>query len=146
VANQGRLPSPAKSAPATAPASDVAIGTLGRSVPKGLAGASPAVKRGKGLFVALMCSTCHSTNGTRLIGPSLLNVVGRSERLSDGTAVVADEAYLRESILDPQKRVVDGFPPLMPPMKDKVTDAQLGDLIAYLHFLSPGALPRCGSR
>ena len=108
-----------------------------RAAPKGLANSSPAVKRGKNLYAQLSCATCHSANGARLIGPTHLNLLGREETLADGSKIVVDEAYLRESILDPQKRVVKGFPPIMPAMKDKITDAQLGDLIAYLKFLSP---------
>jgi cytochrome c1 len=109
------------------------------AIPKGLAGASPAVKRGKGLYATLLCATCHSSNGTRLVGPTHLNLLGREETLSDGSRIIVDEAYLRESILEPQKRVVKDFPPIMPPMKGKLTDAQLDDLIAYLRFLSPDA-------
>jgi cytochrome c553 len=110
-----------------------------RTAPKGLAGASPAVKRGKSLYVTMLCATCHSSNGARLIGPTHLNLLGREETLADGSRIIVDEAYLRESILDPQKRIVKDFPPIMPAMKDKLTAAQLEDLIAYLKFLSPDA-------
>jgi cytochrome c1 len=145
VAHGGRLPGLAASPDAaaasktspTTPASSVQPST--RATPKGLAGASPAVKRGKGLYVTMLCATCHSSNGTRLIGPTHLNLLGREETMADGSKIIVDEAYLRESIMDPQKRIVKDFPPIMPPMKDKITDAQLADLIAYLRFLSPDA-------
>jgi cytochrome c oxidase subunit 2 len=87
----------------------------------------------------MLCATCHSANGARLIGPTHLNLLGREETLTDGSRIIVDEAYLRESILDPQKRIVKGFPPIMPAMNVKITDAQLDDLIAYLRFLSPDA-------
>jgi cytochrome c1 len=145
VAHGGRLPKLAAS-PDSAAASKTSPTTPAtgaepstRATPTGLAGASPAVKRGKSLYVTMLCATCHSSNGTRLIGPTHLNLLGREETLADGSRIIVDEAYLRESILDPQKRVVKDFPPIMPPMKDKLTDAQLDDLIAYLRFLSPDA-------
>jgi cytochrome c2 len=143
VAHQGRLPAPATVGPSTAPviapttAAAVSLGNA--TTPKGLIGANPAVKRGKRLYTTLLCATCHTTNGARLIGPSLLNVVDREETFEDGTKAVAGEAYLRESILEPQKRVVKGFPPVMPVMKGKLTNAELDDLLAYLRFLSPKA-------
>jgi cytochrome c1 len=144
AAHGGRLPesttpdpaAASKRSPTTAAA---AVPSSTRATRKGLAEASPAVKRGKSVYVRLLCATCHSVNGARLIGPTHLNLLGREETLTDGSRIVVDEAYLRESILDPQKRVVKDFPPLMPAMKGKITDAQLDDLIAYLRFLSPDA-------
>lgn len=145
AAHEGRLPllagsrdsAPASSTTPSPPAAGTQTPT--RTIRKGLAGASPAVKRGKNLYAQLLCATCHTANGARLIGPTHLNLLGRVETLTDGSKVVVDEAYLRESILDPQKQIVKGFPPIMPAMKDKVTDKQLEDLIAYLRFLSPDA-------
>jgi len=116
-----------------------------RSSPKGLAGANPAVKRGKRLYVQMLCTTCHSANGARLIGPSHLNLLGREETLTDGSTIIVDEGYLRESILDPQKRIVKDYPPIMPAMRGKISEPQLDDLIAYLRFLSPDA-ERASSR
>jgi len=144
AAHGGRLPESTPPDPAaaskrspTTPAAAAPSST--RATRKGLAEASPAVKRGKSVYVRLLCATCHSVNGARLIGPTHLNLLGREETLTDGSRIVVDEAYLRESILDPQKRVVKDFPPIMPAMRDKITDAQLDDLIAYLRFLSPDA-------
>jgi mono/diheme cytochrome c family protein len=146
AAHGGRLPASTSPDPAaaskpspTTPAAGAPPSTRATPKPKGLAEAGPAVKRGKSLYVTLLCATCHSINGARLIGPTHLNLLGREETLTDGSRIVVDEAYLRESILDPQKRVVKDFPPIMPAMKDKITDAQLDDLIAYLRFLSPDA-------
>jgi mono/diheme cytochrome c family protein len=152
VAHDGRLPQApvSSSAAATSPvatgSSPVASAPVVHSPLRGLAGASPAVKRGKGIYVTNLCATCHSANGTRLIGPTHLNLIGREETMMDGSKVVVDEAYIRESILEPQKRVVKDFPPIMPPMKDKLTPAQLDDLVAYLRFLSPNAPPAGAKR
>jgi len=152
AAHGARLPDAVASpgsavAPNTSPAAPAAgARTATRAAPKGLAGASPAVKRGKSLYATMLCATCHSSNGARLIGPTHLNLLGREETLADGSKIIVDEAYLRESILDPQKRVVKDFPPIMPPMKGRLTDAQLDDLIAYLRFLSPDAAGQPTSR
>ncbi|HEY7120625.1 MAG TPA: cytochrome c [Tepidisphaeraceae bacterium] len=142
AAHGGRIPrlvAPESEADSKTPpkASGRGAGPATRKAQEGLAGASSAVKRGKRLYVTMLCATCHSANGARLIGPTHLNLLGREETLTDGSRIVVDEAYLRESILDPQKRVVKGFPPIMPAMRDKITDAQLDDLVAYLKFLSP---------
>ena len=61
--------------------------------------------------------------------------------------MVADEAYLRESIVNPQAKVVAGFPPIMPPFQGMVSEEQLLQLIAYLKSLKgpaarPGASPQ----
>lgn len=144
AAHGGRLPEstspdPAATSKPSPTTTDAGAPSSTRATREGLAAASPAVKRGKSVYVRLLCATCHSVNGARLIGPTHLNLLGREETLTDGSRIVVDEAYLRESILDPQKRVVKDFPPIMPAMKDKITDAQLDDLIAYLRFLSPDA-------
>ena len=57
--------------------------------------------------------------------------------LADGKRVLADDAYLRESILNPMAKVVRGFQPVMPPFQGRVNDAQLGQLLAYLKSLAP---------
>lgn len=140
--HEGQLPPSANEPPIasqTPPGSATATPSATQATRKGIAGASPAVKRGKRLYVTMLCATCHSANGTRLIGPTHLNLLGREETLTDGSKIIVDEAYLRESILDPQKQIVKDYPPIMPPLKDKITEAQLDDLIAYLKFLSPAA-------
>ena len=86
------------------------------------------------LFNSLACVTCHTGEaGSR--GPSLAGVFGHEVELQGGGKVVADEAYLRESIVNPQARVVAGFPPIMPPFQGMVSEEQLLQLIAYLKSL-----------
>jgi hypothetical protein len=60
------------------------------------------------LFIDLACNTCHLSDG-RGRGPSLDNKFGDAERLASGGTVQVDEAYLRESILRPQAKIVDGY-------------------------------------
>ena len=68
-------------------------------------------------------------------GPNLAGVFGHEVELQGGGKVVADEAYLRESIVNPQAKVVAGFPPIMPPFQGMVSEEQLLQLIAYLKSL-----------
>jgi cytochrome c oxidase subunit 2 len=75
-------------------------------------------------------------------GPALIGLFGSQVKLADGATVVADEAYLRESILNPQAKLVAGYQPLMPTFQGLVTEEQLLQLIAYVKSLSgTGAAP-----
>ena len=79
---------------------------------------------------------CHTGEaGSR--GPHLGGIFGHEVELQGGGKVVADEAYLRESIVNPQAKVVAGFPPIMPPFQGMVSEEQLLQLIAYLKSLKP---------
>jgi cytochrome c oxidase subunit 2 len=99
------------------------------------------VDAGAKLFQDLACITCH-TEGSGARGPSLTNVAGHEVELQGGAKVVADDAYLRESIVNPQAKIVAGFQPLMPTFQGLVTEEQLLQLIAYVKSLSaPGQAP-----
>jgi cytochrome c2 len=65
---------------------------------------------GAQLFESLGCSGCHSLTGRKLTGPPLNGVFGSKVQLADGRSVTANDAYLLESILDPDKNIVKGFP------------------------------------
>ena len=91
---------------------------------------------GEKIFNAMACITCHSTDGSNSHGPSLKAVAG-SLRPIVGTKekVLADDAYLRESILSPNSKVVQGFPPnYMPPFKLK--ENELKSLVLYIKTLT----------
>ena len=92
-------------------------------------------RKGEALFRSLGCSGCHSPNSS-IHAPDLHGVYGHAVHLSDGRVVTADEAYLRDSILLPQKDVVAGFAPIMPSFRDAVSEEQLVPLLAYLKSLS----------
>nr|HRC88120.1 cytochrome c oxidase subunit II [Thermoanaerobaculia bacterium] len=68
-------------------------------------------------------------------GPDLHGVFGSEVQLASGRAIHADEAYLRESILEPTAKVVSGFEPLMPTYQGQLTEEQLSSLIAYIKSL-----------
>jgi cytochrome c oxidase subunit 2 len=95
-------------------------------------------QRGAKLFNDLACSTCHLDTGQGR-GPSLKDIIGKTEVLQDGTSVVVDEAYLRESILTSQAKIVKGFQPLMPTFQGLVSEENLVALIEHVKSLSPNA-------
>jgi cytochrome c oxidase subunit 2 len=92
-------------------------------------------KEGAALFRSLGCSGCHAANSA-VHAPDLNGVYGHQVKLSDGRTVTADEAYLRDSILLPEKDVVAGFQPIMPSFRGIVNDDQMIKLMAYLRSLS----------
>lgn len=107
-----------------------------------LSGSAPAetlAEAGEKLFTRLGCSACHQAQGTGR-GPSLQGVYGSPVKLAGGGSVPADETYLRESILNPQAKLVAGFPPIMPTFKGIVTEEGLTQILAYLKTLR-GAPP-----
>ncbi len=91
---------------------------------------------GKELFTQLGCATCHRSDGTQGRGPNLVGVFGKSVQLADGRTVMADENYVRESILNPQAKVTAGFQPIMPTFQGQVTEESLGALVSYVKSLS----------
>jgi cytochrome c oxidase subunit 2 len=95
---------------------------------------------GAKLFQDLACASCHLENGQGR-GPSLAGAFGREVRLSNGQTVLMDDAYVRESILYPQAKIVAGFQPLMPTFKGLVTEEQILQLIAYIKSLGGAAVP-----
>ena len=90
---------------------------------------------GQGLFQQLGCSTCHRMD-TQGRGPNLVGVFGKPVLLEDGRTVIADEDYVRESILSPAAKVVAGFKPIMPTFQGLVSDEQVNALVAYVKSLS----------
>ena len=87
---------------------------------------------GFALFRRLGCSGCHSANST-VHAPLLEGIAGRTVHLQDGRTIVADDNYLRDSILEPHKDVVAGFAPVMPSFAGQVSEEDIQALIAYLH-------------
>ncbi len=99
----------------------------------GSATLSPA-QRGQKLFQDLGCNTCHRSDALAR-APDLVGLFGRTVRLRGGGTVVADESYIRESIVDPGAKLVDGYENLMPTFKGQVTEEGILDLIAYVRSL-----------
>ncbi|MCL2656711.1 MAG: cytochrome c oxidase subunit II [Betaproteobacteria bacterium] len=95
------------------------------------------VSKGRALAASHGCAACHSVDGSRLVGPSWKGLYGRTETLSDGSKVVADEKYLKEMILEPNVKIVQGYPPIMPPQK--LSNDGVAALIAYIRANSDHA-------
>ena len=90
-----------------------------------------------GKALAAQCLSCHSVDGKEMVGPTWLGLYGHEVELEDGSTVIADEAYLIESIKDPNAKVVKGFPKgAMPPYGAILTDENIMDLIAYIRSLA----------
>jgi cytochrome c oxidase subunit 2 len=98
-------------------------------------GSQPLAVTGQQLFSQLGCITCHRSD-TQGRGPNLVGVYGKPVLLEDGRTVVADENYIRESILDPGAKIVKGFKPIMPTFQGQVSDEQLSALVAYVKSLA----------
>ena len=79
------------------------------------------------------CTDCHSIDGAKRLGPTWKGLAGSTVRLSDGTTVTADSAYLRESIEQPRAKVVQDFAPVMPQLD--LTPDQVDALVAYIQAL-----------
>jgi cytochrome c oxidase subunit 2 len=102
-----------------------------------LAGGPPPespVAAGEKLFTELNCITCHRPDSAGR-GPLLEGIFGRPVKLASGDTVVADEAYVRESIVNPAARVVAGYQPVMPTYLGQVSEEQLISLVAYIQSL-----------
>jgi cytochrome c oxidase subunit II len=91
-----------------------------------------SVEFGKLLFKSKGCATCHSVDGSKKTGPSLLNLFGEKVQLQGGKMVRADDNYVRESIMDPGAKVVQGFDPVMPTFAGRLKDKQVNALIDYI--------------
>ena len=94
------------------------------------------IEMGRDLFEnKLGCASCHA-GGPAQRGARLEGIFNKDVKLVGGDAVKADEAYIRNSILNPSSQVVEGFQPIMPTFKGQVTEEQLVGLVAYIKSLS----------
>jgi cytochrome c oxidase subunit 2 len=94
----------------------------------------PLSVRGERLFSELACNTCHLADGKGR-GPSLVNKFGSTEQLATGATVTVDEGYVRESILSPQVKLVNGYQPLMPTFQGLINEEGVMALIEYVKTL-----------
>jgi cytochrome c oxidase subunit 2 len=94
------------------------------------------VEAGERLFAEFNCANCH-TGGTRQRGPHLGGLFGKPVRLADGRTVTFDETYIRESIINPNAKIVAGYAPVMPTYRGQLSEEQLLQLVAYIRSLTP---------
>ena len=91
-------------------------------------------QNGERLFASLSCAACHNARPDAR-GPSLANVYGSKLALSSGGTVLADEAYLRESILNPSQHVTQGYQPIMPTYQGQISEEGIIALVEYIKNL-----------
>jgi cytochrome c oxidase subunit II len=99
--------------------------------------------RGRELAQTRGCVACHSVDGSPAAGPTWKGLFGRKETLADGSTVTVDEAYLKESMLEPGAKVVKGYAAIMPKMglgSDEVTA-----LVAYIKSMGKTDAPHQGA-
>ncbi|MCB1153714.1 MAG: cytochrome c oxidase subunit II [Deltaproteobacteria bacterium] len=92
----------------------------------------PLSEHGKRIFTERGCTACHTMTGQAGAGPSLKGKYGSQENLADGSQVLVDDNYIRESIMDPTAKVVAGFQPVMPTFKGQLRDDEVDALIEYI--------------
>lgn len=94
----------------------------------------PPAEIGKQLFSAKGCNACHGlADGQRIVGPSFYKLFGKKGKFSDGSEYSADENYIHESILYPNKHIVEGYPTgVMPAFEGQLDDGQIAALIAFI--------------
>jgi cytochrome c oxidase subunit 2 len=105
-----------------------------QSYSKWLAGGTAVpglASRGFELFRTFGCSGCHSAQSS-VHAPDLTGLIGRTVHLSDGRAIVADETYVRDSILLPKKDVAAGFEPIMPSFAGQISEEDIAAIIHYI--------------
>lgn len=92
----------------------------------------PSADKGKALYAVKGCNACHSVDGSKSVGPTWLALDGRVEKVG-GADITVDDVYLTESIHMPMAKIVDGFPPAMPP--NDLTDADIKSVIMFIKTL-----------
>jgi cytochrome c oxidase subunit 2 len=106
-------------------------------------GQQTLAQRGQDLFRRYGCSGCHDPGAT-VRAPRLQGLYGSPVPLSDGQVVIADDRYIRDSILDPKAQVAAGYAPVMPTFAGQVGEDDLARLVAYIQSL--GTAEPGGSR
>jgi cytochrome c oxidase subunit 2 len=97
-------------------------------------GSGSLAAAGAALFQQHACNSCHRPD-SQARGPNLEGLFGRTITLSNGRTIVADESYIRESILNPNAKLVEGFQPIMPTYQGLITEEGVLELIAYIRSL-----------
>ncbi len=105
---------------------------------KWLAGSTSGMslaQNGERLFASLSCNACHNGRPDSR-GPSLANVYGSKLTLANGQTTTADEAYLREAILNPSDHVTQGYAPIMPTYQGQISEDGVISLVEYIKNLN----------
>jgi cytochrome c oxidase subunit 2 len=93
------------------------------------------VDQGRRLAAEYGCLKCHSVDGTAHIGPTWLDLYRKREKLADGSTVLADEAYLTESMMDPGARIVAGYKNVMPTFQGRIPGPEIAAILEFIKSL-----------
>ncbi len=88
---------------------------------------------GKEIYEQKGCKSCHSLDGSKIVGPSFKGIWQSKRKLSNAKEVIIDENYIRKSILEPASEVAEGYPNLMPPQD--LNDEQIQSVIELIKSL-----------
>ena len=88
--------------------------------------------KGLDVFTRMACNACHSVNGSLKLGPTMKSHYGKDVRHTDGTIKVINDDYIRESLIDPLKHIVEGYTPIMPSYEPILKEEDFIYLIAYI--------------
>jgi cytochrome c oxidase subunit 2 len=95
----------------------------------------PLAQLGKLVYDEKGCATCHNLDGTRGQGPSWKGIYGQTHTMTDGQKIVVDQNYIRESVLDPQKHIVQGFEGIMPTFQGLLREREILGVIEFIKTL-----------
>lgn len=98
---------------------------------------SALAMQGQSISTDRGCVACHTVDGSLGVGPSWQGMWGRTQTLSNGNTVVVDEAYFRESLIDPRRKIVAGYPDVMLPYF--LAEEEIAALIEFSKQLTPPA-------
>ena len=91
--------------------------------------------KGQDIFNRMACNACHSVDGSLKLGPTIKSQYGQNILHTDGSIVIIDDQYIRESLVDPLKYIAEGYTPIMPSYKPVLSDEDIENLIAYIKAL-----------
>ena len=91
-------------------------------------------QRGEKVYKSV-CIACHSLDGSRTVGPSWKGLFGSKREFENGSTTIADEDYLKESILNPNVKVVKSYPPVMPSYQGQFSEEQISGIVEYIKDL-----------
>ena len=88
--------------------------------------------KGQEVFNRMACNACHSVDGSLKLGPTIKSQYGKNILHTDGSIVIIDDQYIRESLVDPLKYIAEGYTPIMPSYKPVLSDEDIENLIAFM--------------
>jgi cytochrome c oxidase subunit 2 len=103
-------------------------------------GGATSVPSGEDLFASKACNTCHRPDSTAR-APMLWGLFGKTVTLYDGQTIVADETYIRESIVNPAAKIVSGYQPIMPTYRGQLSEEEIIQLIRYIQAMKAADQP-----